>query len=44
MKYDSALDPPGPMVDVTIRSIGRAEPKHIITLNGKDLTFEMQDP
>lgn len=30
MKYDSALDPPGPMVDVTIRSIGRAEPKHIL--------------
>lgn len=33
MKYDSALDPPGPMVDVTIRPIGRAEPKH--TLPGK---------
>lgn len=27
MKYDFALDPPGPIVDVTIRPIGRAEPR-----------------
>ena len=33
MKYNSTLDPPGPMVDVTIQPIGRAEPR--CTLPGK---------
>lgn len=33
MKYNSTLDPPGPMVDVAIRPIGRTEPRH--TLPGK---------
>jgi predicted aspartyl protease len=33
MKYDATLIPPGPMVDVTIQPIGRAEPR--TTLPGK---------
>jgi predicted aspartyl protease len=33
MKYDSTLDPPGPMVDVTVWPIGCAEPRS--TLPGK---------
>ncbi len=27
MKYNSTLNPPGPVVDVTVRPVGRAEPK-----------------